>query len=281
MDYKVIIYKIMKNNRGFIETEVIVGIVLVVLFGGLLFLVLGGFPFFTVTAGQRAVVLRLGAIDRVEAEGLHFKFPFIDQVKKVYITPQKEEAEAGAASRDLQSVRAKVAVNYNLVTEKVDILWEQFRGNETEIVIKPAIQESIKAATAKYTAEELITKRELVKSDITTSLKERLSSLNINISNVSITDFDFSAEFNKSIEQKVKAEQDALTSKNKLEQVKYEAEQTIEKARAEAESIKIQAQAINSQGGADYVQLQAISRWNGVLPASMIPNASVPFLNLK
>jgi regulator of protease activity HflC (stomatin/prohibitin superfamily) len=124
-------------------------------------------------------------------------------------------------------------------------------GNNEDIkrvLIDPAIQESVKAATAKYTAEELITKRTLVREDIMTNLKNKLSIDNIDIIALNITNFKFSDTFDIAIENKVKAEQDALTQKNKLEQIKYEAQQTIESAKAQAESIRIQAQAITSQG---------------------------------
>ena len=79
---------------------------------------------------------------------------------------------------------------------------------------------------------------------------------------VNITDFSFSTSFDSAIEAKVKAEQDALAEKNKLEQVKFQAQQQIEQSKAEAEKIRIQAEAITKQGGEEYVQLQRISKWN-------------------
>ncbi len=97
----------------------------------------------------------------------------------------------------------------------------------------------------------------------------------------SITNIEFSPSFTQSIEKKVTAEQDALAAKNRLEQIKYEGEQKVVSAKAEAEAIRIQSQAINSQGGADYVQLQAIQKWNGQLPVQMIPGSTVPFINLR
>ena len=271
-------------NKGLTLIELVVAIAVIMLGGIFIGSVLGGLPFYVVSAGERAVVLRWGAVTDISAEGLHFKVPFMDRVKTVEITTQKEESEAGAASKDLQVVTAKVAVNYNLSPEKVDVLWTQFRGEEQERAIKPAIQEAIKAATAKYTAEELITKRELVKEDIAVNLKESLSKSNIIVTGVFITDFDFSADFNRSIEQKVKAEQDALTAKNKLEQIKFEAEQTIATARATAESIKLQSDAANND---KYVRLKEIEvreqmakKWNGVLPVNMYASAPLPLLDL-
>lgn len=138
----------------------------------------------------------------------------------------------------------------------------------------------MKASTAKFSAEELITKRAEVKDSITQTLAERMQKVGILISNVSIIDFDFSKSFNNAIEDKVTAEQEALAQKNKLEQVKYEAEQRVAQAKAEAEAIKIQAQAVTSQGGADYVKLKWIEKWNGVLPSTSLGEGT-PMINIK
>ena len=150
-----------------------------------------------------------------------------------------------------------------------------------ERIIDPALQEAVKSATALYTAEELITKRPEVKDTIKTLLVERLSQEYILVDEFSIVNFDFSPSFNQAIEAKVTAEQNALASKNKLEQVKYEAEQRIATAKGEAEAIRIQADAIQSQGGAEYVNLKAIEKWNGVLPSYMMGNGTVPFVTIK
>ena len=115
-------------------------------------------------------------------------------------------------------------------------------------------------------------------------MSERLSKNFIDISNISITDFDFSVDFNNSIEKKVKAEQDALTAKNKLEQIKFEAEQTIATARASAESIKLQSDAANNER---YINLKALEvkmemakRWDGKLPVNVYAGAPLPILDV-
>jgi regulator of protease activity HflC (stomatin/prohibitin superfamily) len=138
----------------------------------------------------------------------------------------------------------------------------------------------VKRTTAHYTAEELVTKREAVKIDLKKSITDSLATSNILVTDIYITDFDFSKDFNAAVEAKVRAEQKALEEKNRLEQVKYAAAQRIATAEAEARAIKIQAEAVTQQGGKDYVQLKAVEKWDGHLPVQMIPNASVPFLNL-
>lgn len=237
-------------------------------------------PIAIIGAGQRGVVLQFGKVARVMDEGLNFRTPFVESVVKMDVKTQKHEAKANSASKDLQTINATVAVNYSLnpllVGDIYKTIGERFEVN----VIDPAIQESIKASTAQYTAEELITKRAIVRDIMETHIKERLSSRGFVIEAVNIINFEFSESFDKSIEAKVVAEQDALASKNKLERIKYEAEQQIVSAKAQAETIRIQAEAINSQGGADYVALQAIQKWNGVLPVQMIPGSTVPFINL-
>lgn len=261
--------------------EKTIGKIVVWVVGGLIALAVLMFinPFVIISAGERGVVLKLGKVDRVMQEGLGFRIPFIESVKEMDVRIQKEQVEASSASKDLQTVSAKIALNFHLQPEQVGELWRSIGKDYKLRIIDPAIQEAVKASTAKFTAEELITKREQVKDEIKTELKNRLSINFINVDEVNIVDFDFSKQFNVAIESKVTAEQDALAAKNKLEQVKFEAEQRISQAKGEAEAIRIQAQAINSQGGADYVQLQAIKQWNGSVPTYMMGNA-VPFINL-
>jgi len=238
-------------------------------------------PFTRITSQEVGIVTHFGAIQGTIGEGLHVINPFTTDVVKMDISTQKEAADSSAASKDLQSVSTQVSLNYKLDTSKIIDIYRNYENKHTERFIQPAIQEAVKSATAKYTAEELITKREEVKGTIYQDLKNRLGGSGIIATEVLITNFDFSPSFNEAVEAKVKAEQDALASKNKLEQTKYEAEQKVVTATAEAESIRIQAEAVTSQGGADYVQLQAIQKWNGNLPAQMIPGATVPFLNLR
>jgi regulator of protease activity HflC (stomatin/prohibitin superfamily) len=238
-------------------------------------------PFTIVGAGERAVVTNLGKVDRVLDSGMHWVTPITESVHTFDVQTQKATVDASASSKDLQDVSTTVAMNYNVNPDGVAALYVTIGEDFESRIVAPAMQEAVKGATAKYTAEELVTKRDKVKADILLALKTRLEASYIQVSEVSITNFQFSESFNQSIEAKVKAEQDALTAKNKLEQVKFEAEQRVATAQAEAEAIRIQAGAINSQGGADYVNLKAIEKWNGILPTQMIPGGTVPFINVK
>jgi regulator of protease activity HflC (stomatin/prohibitin superfamily) len=250
----------------------------------LVFFILFISPFTIVSVGERAIVLHLGNIDRVLSEGVHWVTPFTESVVTVDITTQKDEVEAQAASKDLQNVTARIAVNYQVDPSRVAEIYSQYLGDEQSRLIAPSIQEAVKAATAKYTAEELITKREIVRSDIVASLKEKLTPANILVSNVNIINFNFSEQFNQAIESKVRAEQDALAQKNLLEKVKYEAEQRVATARAEAESIKLQSDAANNEKYVSLkrieVQLEVAKRWNGQLPTNMYAGAPLPLLDI-
>lgn len=230
-----------------------------------------------VNPGQRGIVIRLGSVSRVLEDGLHFKLPLLETVKKVDVKIQKSEVDAAAASKDLQNVTARIVVNYQLDGKNAGTLFQRVGLDFDAKLIAPALQEAVKSATAKYTAEELITKRELVKSDIKQSIVGRMAENFITITEVNIVNFDFSGSFNRAIEAKVTAEQDALAAKNKLEQVKYEAEQRVVQSKAEAEAIRIQAEALKENKG--LVELEAVKKWNGVLPQYV--GNSMPFLNIR
>jgi regulator of protease activity HflC (stomatin/prohibitin superfamily) len=237
--------------------------------------------FYTIEAGQRGVLLTFGKPDiEAKIEGLHFKIPLIQAVVKMNVKTQKYAADADASSKDLQMVSTQIAVNYHILPEKMPTIYKELGLSYSDNVIQPAVQEVVKASTAQFRAEELITKRETAKDNILVMLKERLQPRGIVVEDISITHFEFSKTFNEAIEAKVTAEQMALAAKNKLEQVKYEASQSIEKAKGEAEAIKIQAQAIQTQGGKDYVQLQAVLKWDGKLPHYVGGGGPIPFMNV-
>lgn len=247
----------------------------------IIILVLALSPFTIISAGERGVVLNWGAVsDTVFSEGIHWVTPIAQDVKKIDVKIQKEEVEASAASKDLQTVSAVIALNYHPNPDQVNLLWQKVGKEYKTRVIDPAIQEAVKASTAKYTAEELITKRQEVKDDIKVILSERLTREFIVVDEVSIVSFDFSRSFNEAIEAKVTAEQSALAAKNKLEQIKFEAEQRVTTAKGEAEAIRIQAQAITQQGGEDYVRLKWVEKWNGVLPSTML-GENTPIVSIK
>lgn len=233
----------------------------------------------TVQAGYRGVVLYLGAVeDRVLGEGLHFVTPFVEQVVQMEIRTQKFEAEASAASKDLQEVHTVIALNYRIDPQQVNKIFQLLGVNYQDRVISPTIQESVKSSVAKFNAEELITKRETAKNVISEAIRNTLVSNNIMTQNVFITDFQFSQSFADQIEQKVVAFQKFLTEQNNLRTVQVVANQTVVQAEATARSNVAkadgEAQAINIitaqlRSSPEYLQWQAINRWNGQLPYAL------------
>lgn len=238
-------------------------------------------PLTSIKSGHRGVITEFGKVqETILDEGIHWVTPIVQNVVEMNVQTQKIEVGVSSASKDLQIVSATIALNYNLDPSHVNKVYQEIGKEYQTRIIDPAIQEAVKSVTARYTAEELITKRPEVKEDTRTELANRLKSQNIIVTDFSIVNFNFSKTFNDAIEAKVTAEQDALAAKNKLEQVKYEAEQRVSQAQGEAEAIRIQAEAIQNQGGQEYVNLKSIEKWNGVLPSYVLGN-SVPFINLK
>jgi regulator of protease activity HflC (stomatin/prohibitin superfamily) len=235
--------------------------------------------FFTVQQGTRGIVLRFGEIRSIESEGFHFKMPLMDQVVQVDVRTLKAESPADAGTRDLQRVTTKVALNYHLKPEVLKDTYSRVGLDVETKVIDPRIQEVVKAVVARFSAEELLARRDDVKHEVEEALRGQLSAYNIVLEAIQITNFQFSASFDHAIEAKQTAEQNALKAKNDLERIKIEAEQKVAMAKAEAEAIRIQADAIRAQGGAEYVQLKAIEKWNGVLP--QVSGGNTPFINLN
>ena len=248
-----------------------------------LVLVLSLMSVYTIDAGERGIILTFGKPNQIAmTEGLHFKTPFAQKVVKMDVKTQKYEAPASSASKDLQVVSTNIAVNYHLTPESVPRLYQEIGLAYQDRILQPAVQEILKSATAKFTAEELITKRPLVKEEIETQLKERLQNRGIIVEEISIVNFDFSESFNTAIENKVTAEQNALAAKNKLEQIKYEAEQAITAAEGQAKSQALLASSVTTDT-LEYQMLlnqrAAIDKWNGELP--QVTGGAIPFIDLR
>lgn len=252
-------------------------IALVVSIVVIVFLLIWAFSLFEVVEPwHRWVKVSLGTVAPIPLdEWLHWKKPFIDEIVQVDVRIKKKQVSAGSSSKDLQLVTTALALNYHLLSSKVTEIFQEI-GDERaveETIIAPAIQEIVKAVTAKYTAEELITKRDEVSIGIKEWLITKLEKANVTVTDVNIEDFMFSDGFNKAIESKVTAEQEALRSKNDLERIKFEAEQAkakaeweanaiLQKARAEAEGIK----EINASLSKEYVQYEMVKSWKGEVP---------------
>src|SRR5437867_5187746 len=242
-----------------------------------------------VEAGHRGVVLYLGAVEnRVLGEGVHFIAPFLEQVVQMEVRTQKFQAEATAASNDLQEVQTVIALNYRIDPQETNKIYQVLGVNYADRVISPTIQESVKASVAKFNAEELITKRETAKSVIANAIRNTLAANDIQTQNVFITDFKFSDAFASQIEQKVVAVQKYLTELNNLRSVSVVANQSVAQAEGQARATAARAtdesqaiKIITSQlrESPEYLQWQAISKWNGQMPYAL-GSSGFPFFQL-
>ncbi|MFZ3065575.1 MAG: prohibitin family protein [Nitrospirota bacterium] len=251
--------------------------------GAILFFFLFLNPWVQIGAGERGIVLNFGAVQKdVLGEGLHFRIPIMQRVVLMDVKVQKSLTSAAASSSDLQEVSSEVALNYHIVQDKANVVYQSIGIQFKERIIDPAVQEVVKAVTAKYTAEELITKRPAVSEAMRANLAERLLEHNIAVDAFSIVGFSFSKIFMEAIESKQTAEQLALKAKRDLDRIKIEAEQKITAARAEAESLRLQRANISL----DLIELRkveanlkAIDKWNGILP-QVTGGGAVPFIGV-
>jgi regulator of protease activity HflC (stomatin/prohibitin superfamily) len=223
--------------------------------------------FTTVDAGYRGVVLRFGAVTgRILDPGPHLITPFIETVRPISVQVQVEKVESQAASHDLQVVHTQVTLAYYQDPCCVTDIWAKLNDDALNRVVVPAIQEAIKAQTAQYDAEQLISQRPAVREGIENYVRARLEQHHIDVDSVSITDFNFSEEYNRAIEAKVTAQQNALKAENDLNRIKIEAEQKVAQAQAEAKALEVQKQQITPE----LLQLRAIEmmqqHWDGKLP---------------
>jgi len=260
------------RNTSKIIRYAILGVAVIVI-------LLVGNPLGTVGAGERGILLRFNAVTgTIYDEGLFFRWPLIERVIIVDTKIQKEQADATAASKDLQTVHSDVAVNFHVSPDRVANIYQEIGIDYKIRLIDPTLQEAVKAITAKFTAEELITRREAVRDDIKALLKEKLEPRGILVDEFNIVDFGFSPSFNSAIEAKVTAEQQALAAKNKLEQIKFEAEQRVAEARGKAEAIRVESEALRSNPA--ILELRALEKWDGVLP-QVTGSGGVPFINIQ
>jgi len=234
----------------------------------------------TVPPGHRGVITHFGAVQkRVLGEGLHFIIPIVAKVSEMSIMIQKSEHQAKAASKDLQEVNAVIAVNWRLNEKGIEETYQKV-GNIDRLVttiLQPAVTEVLKATTAKFTAEEVLTKRQEVKTNIDIMLQERLLPYRIDVTDVSIVDIGFSVEFNRAIESKQIAEQEAKRAIYDAQKATMLANAEINRAKGTSEAQKLLGRTLSKE----VLQLQSIERWDGHFPKVMSGKANLPFIDMS
>jgi len=254
-----------------------------------------------VEAGNRGVLLQFGAVDTTQSlpEGIHFVTPFRDNVIEMETRTQIATDNAASASKDLQDVTTEVALNYHVSPTSAQLVYQQLGFDYSNMVIIPAIQESVKQVTARFNAEELITQRETVKTQIEDQITQRLAIYNIVVETISITEFQFSEQFTRAVEAKVEAQQRALQAQNDLVRIEIEAQQAeaaavgrqqanianaeglrqanILEAQGEAEAIRIIDEQLRNNP--NYLEWLKTQRWDGRLPL-VIGEGGTPFIQI-
>ncbi len=239
--------------------------------------------YFTVPAGSVAVKLRFGKIIGSYTEGLHLKLPLIDRVEKFSVRIKKDSFETEAFSKDLQSVGLTLAINHRILPETIISVYRNLGPDYTNTVLRPTVEEWTKAVLAKYSAESVISNRVQVAKELDEILKSKMAEKQVVISDVAITNFEFSPQFLKAVEEKQIAEQEAKRATNLVEKVKKEAEQKILQAQAEAQSLRLQREVVSDnliRLRQVEAQLKAIEKWDGRMPTYMAGD-QMPFVMAK
>lgn len=240
---------------------------------------------FITPPGYVTILTRAGAItDTVYEEGLHLKLPVIDTpftVNVQSVTWNHNKLDAGTS--DLQRLTASVATNTTVDKVFAKEVFRNFRDADTlaKSVLGPAVEESLKAITSKYRSEQILAQRQRINEEFVATLRARVKPFHLIVNQVSITNLSFSEAFMTSIESKVTAEQNALRAVHDLTRIKTEAEQRIAEAKGQAEAIRVQAEAITKNGGAEYIQLQWIAKWKGDVPSTQLgAGSAIPLISI-
>ena len=251
------------------------------------FLVLN--PIVIVQPGERMVVTRLGkALPGSLGEGLHVKLPFLDKLTKFDTRIQKTEIEGSAFSKDVQEVNTKITVQWQVTPAQVTQVFQEVKNlaNAEDRIIKVAVNEEVKAALAKQNAETIIGDRLKIKENIVNGVTQRLQQRGLNViaGGVNLDNIDFTDQFEKSIEEKQIAEQDAKKAKFIAQKAEQEAQADINRAKGKAEAARLEAEALKANGGEQVLQKIALDKWDGNLPDTLImgeADGSIPAMILN
>ena len=245
--------------KNIIKNKKIIGIISILL----IIIIMFASSFTTIKSGEVGIRVRFGkVVNKATSEGVNFKIPVIEKIEKMNVRVQKIEVKTSSSSKDLQEVDMSLAVNYRIDSKKAIELYKTVGKRYEDIILEPAIEESIKAVTSKYTAEELITNRSEVSSKCMEELSKKVEKYGLSVSDFNITNFSFSEEFEKAIEEKQVAEQKVLTAKQELEKEKIEAEKKIVKAEAEKKANELKEHSLTD----NIIKEKFIEKWNGELP---------------
>ena len=235
-------------------------------------------PFAMVGPGERGVKVTLGKVSPESyPEGIHLITPFISKMKTMDVKTQKNNIETSVYTKDIQQARISYVINYNLVPEMAYKMYQEIGMDYRNKILVPVAEGVIKDVIGKWNAQDLVANREVATNDILEKLIDQVKDKYINVTGFQIININYSSVFEKAIESKVTAEQEALKAKNKTVQIQEEAKQKVIAAQAEAKSMAIRAQALSQNKS--LVEYEAVQKWDGKMPQYMMGN-TVPFINI-
>lgn len=250
-------------------------------------------PFIVVQPGERVVVTRLGKVQPGSlGEGFHGIVPMLDSITKFDTRIQKDLITASGFSSDNQEVNITVSVNWQVLASEVPTLFQELKDldNAKERILVPAVNEEVKAAIAQHDAEFTIKNRPTIKQSIVDGVTRRLEARNLTVlaGGVNIDNIDFSDEFENAVEAKVVAEQQAAAevnrAKGQAQAAELEAKRDIARAKGKAQAAKLEAEALRSAGGSLVLQKEALDKWDGKMPNTLITggnSGTIPSLILN
>ena len=253
----------MASNEA--KSAALVGTVVVLLVLGILLMSC----FTVVEPGHRGVRVTMGKVaPEALAEGVAFKWPLgVSQIQEVNVQQQKVENDAPCFSSDLQTVKLRYAVMYRLNPAKVVTLYQDYKGDPYESLVSPRVQEALKQVTAKYTAEALVQKREIVREQTREMIRNAIGD-QIEVVDFNVINIDLSDQLEQAIEGKMVQQQAALKKEFELNSERKEAEIVAVKAEAEAKAVKIRGEAIAANPAV--MQFEIVKKWNGISPQVVV-----------
>ena len=274
------------TERGIISAVIaaIVGLIVLVVLGG---------SFYTIDAGERGVILRNGKVVGTAEPGLSFKLPIVDSVREITVQTQARVYEKLMVySRDQQSAELYISVNYRLPADQVQTIYTEYGGKDGVMtrLLDRQVPEEVKNVFGRFNAVTAIQERERLSKEVQEAIQRATTNPVLIVESVQIENIDFSEAYEQSIEQRMLAEVEVQKVQQNAQREKVQAEIAVIQAKAQADAVKLQgdaeAHAINARGRAlaqnpALVELVQAEKWNGVLPTTMVPGQTVPFINVK
>jgi regulator of protease activity HflC (stomatin/prohibitin superfamily) len=269
-----------------------IGTVIAVIVGLLALVILGG-SFYTIDAGERGVVLRNGKVVGTAEPGLSFKLPIVDSVREITVQTQARVYEKVMVySRDQQSAELYISVNYRLPADQVETIYTEYGGKDGVMtrLLDRQVPEEVKNVFGRFNAVTAIQERERLSKEVQEAIQKATTNPVLIVESVQVENIDFSDAYEQSIEQRMLAEVEVQKVQQNAQREKVQAEIAVIQAKAQADAVKLQgdaeAHAINARGRAlaqnpALVELVQAEKWNGVLPTTMVPGQTVPFINVK